>query len=77
MGHGKGEIVLMAKIKYQEAIGLVVKRGRPPAGPAPSKADLIKLYVRESRSVRDVVAALGCSNDAVHRALNEFWIEVI
>jgi hypothetical protein len=23
----------MARIKYQEAIGLEVKRGRPPAGP--------------------------------------------
>ena len=59
----------MARIKYQEAIGLEVKRGRPPAGPAPSKADLVQLYVKEDRSVRDVAAALGCSKDMVHRAL--------
>jgi cellulose biosynthesis protein BcsQ len=31
----------MVRIKYQEAIGLEVKRGRPPAGLAPSKADLV------------------------------------
>jgi len=46
----------MARIKYQEAAGLEVKRGRPPVGPAPSKADLVKLYVKESRSIRDVAA---------------------
>jgi hypothetical protein len=65
----------MARIKYQEAIGLEVKRGRPPAGPAPSKADLVRLYVKESRSVRDVAIALGCSKDAVHRALKKCGIK--
>ena len=65
----------MARIKYQEAAGLEEKRGRPPAGPAPSKADLVKLYVREGRSVRDVAAALGCSKDAVHRALAGYGIK--
>ena len=64
----------MPGIKYQEAIGLEVKRGRPPAGPAPSKADLIKLYVKEERSVRDVAAALGCSKDMVHRAMKAYGI---
>ena len=49
---GKAEIILMGRIKYQEVIGLEVKRGRPPAGPAPATADLIKLYVKESRSGR-------------------------
>jgi len=28
----KAGIILMARIKYQEAIGLEVKRGRPPVG---------------------------------------------
>lgn len=65
----------MARIKYQEAIGLEVKRGRPPAGPAPSKANLVKLYVKEERSVRDVAIALGCSKDAVHRGLRKYGIE--
>ena len=29
----KAGIILMARIKYQEAIGLEVKRGSPPVGP--------------------------------------------
>lgn len=64
----------MARIKYQEAARLEVKRGRPLAGPAPSKADLVKLYVKEGRSVRDVAAALGCSKDAVHQGLKQYGI---
>jgi len=64
----------MSRIKYQEAAGLVVKRGRPPVGPAPSKADLVKLYVKESRSIRDVAAALGCSKDIVQRSLKQYGI---
>ena len=66
---------MMPRIKYREAIGLEVKRGRPPAGPAPSKADLVKLYVKEERSVRDVAEALGCSKDMVARALKAYRIE--
>ena len=65
----------MARIKYQEAIGLEVKRGRPPLGPAPSKADLVRLYVKEGRAVRDVAAELGCSKDAVHRGLRTYGIK--
>ena len=64
----------MGRIKYQEAIGLEVKRGRAPLGPAPSKADLVQLYVKEGRSVRDVAIALGCSKDAVHRGLRKYRI---
>jgi len=66
----------MARIKYKEAAGLEVKRGRPPAGPAPEKDQLVKLYVEEDRSVRDVAAVLGCSKDAVHRALKKYGIAV-
>jgi len=64
----------MPRIKYKEAIGLEVKRGRPSAGPAPSKANLVKLYVKEERSVRDIAAALGCSKDAVHQAMKQYGI---
>jgi len=64
----------MSRIKYQEAIGLEVKRGRPAAGPAPAKDQLVKLYVREGRSVRDVAAVLGTTKDAVHRALKKYKI---
>jgi len=52
-----------------------VKRGRPPVGPPPSRADLIKIYVKESRSVRNVAAVLGCSKDLVHRAPRKYEIE--
>jgi len=65
----------MTRIKYQEAIGQKPKRGRPPLGPAPSKADLVRLYVKEGQSVRDVAAALGCSKDAVHRGLRKYGID--
>jgi transposase len=65
----------MGRIKYQEAIGQMPKRGRPPAGPAPSKADLVKLYVRDRMSVRDVAATLGCSKDAVRRGLRTYGIK--
>jgi len=65
----------MPRIKYQEVLGLEVKRGRPPVGPAPSKEDLVRLYVREGMSVRDVAAALGCSKDAVHRGLRTYRIK--
>jgi hypothetical protein len=64
----------MARIKYQEAIGMEVKPGRPPAGPAPTKYQLIELYVKQSGSVRHVAAALGCSKDMVYRALKECGI---
>ena len=62
----------MGRIKYQEAVGLEVKRGRPRIGPAPSKADLVRLYIREGRSIRDVARILGITKDAVHRALKTY-----
>ena len=65
----------MGRIKYQEAIGQKPKRGRPASGPTPSKTDLVNLYVKESRSVREVATALGCTKDAVHRALARFGIK--
>jgi len=64
----------MARIKYKEAIGLKVKRGRPAAGPSPSKAELVRLYVKEGRSLRDVAGAIACSKDAVYRALKQYGI---
>jgi biotin operon repressor len=66
----------MARIKYQEAAGLEVRRGRPPVGPAPSKEDLTRLYVKESRSVRDIAATLGCSKDMVYRRLKKYGIKI-
>jgi len=65
----------MARIKYKEVAGLAVKRGRPAIGKKPSKAELEKLYVKESRSIREVAATLGCSKDKVYRNLKEYGIK--
>jgi DNA invertase Pin-like site-specific DNA recombinase len=65
----------MARIKYKEASGLEVKKGRPPIGKKPDKSDLKKLYTKESRSIREIAEILGCSKDRVYRSLQEYGIE--
>jgi len=64
----------MARIKYQEALGLEVKRGRPAKGNKPLKKEIIKLYVKESKSIREVAKELRCTKDMVARALIEYGI---
>jgi len=64
----------MARIKYQEAAGLKVKRGRPAIGPEPTKAALARLYVRARLSLRDTARALGISKDRTLQALIEYGI---
>jgi transposase-like protein len=66
----------MARIKYKEAAGLEVKRGKPSISHKPSKAELKRLYVRESKSIREVAGILGCSKDIVYRCLKEYGIEL-
>jgi len=65
----------MARIKYKEAAGQEVKRGKPPIGKKPEKKELRKLYIKESKSIREVAVALGCSKDIVYRALKEYEID--
>jgi len=65
----------MPRIKYKEAAGLKAKRGKPAKGRKPTKASLEKLYIKESKSIREVAEALGCSKDMVYRALREYGIE--
>jgi hypothetical protein len=65
----------MPRIKYQEAIGLEVKRGRPAKGNKPSKKDLIKLYIKEHRSIREIGQELNCTKDMVARTLIDYGIE--
>jgi len=60
----------VVRIKYQEAARLEVKRGRPSTGVKPEKAELIRLYVQESRSIREIAELLGCKKDLVH-----FWLK--
>jgi excisionase family DNA binding protein len=51
------------------------RRGRPPSGKAPSKKVLLRLYVEEGKSIRDIAEALGVSKDIVCRALKAHGIE--
>ena len=65
----------MTRLKYKEATRQEVKRGKPALGEKPSKTELKKLYIKESRSVRDIAGILGCSKDMVYRALKEYGIQ--
>ena len=65
----------MARIKYKEAAGIEAKRGNPSIGKKPSKSELKKLYIKKSKSIREVAEILVCTKDMVYRALQEFGIE--
>jgi len=65
----------MSRIKYLEAAGLEVKRGRPAVGPSPSKEELIRLYLKEEKAIREVASDIGCTKDMVYRALKKYGIE--
>lgn len=66
----------MARIKYKEAVGLEAKKGKPAIGKRPEKAELKKLYVTESKSIREIAEILGCSKDMVHRSLKKYGIDI-
>lgn len=44
---------------------------RQVKGMKPSISELKKLYLKESRSIREVAKILGCSKDMVYRSLRE------
>ncbi len=69
------EILTMPRIKYKEAAGLKAKKGKPALGKRPEKAELKKLYVKESKSIREIAKILDCSKDMVYRGLKEHRIE--
>ncbi|MCW4043141.1 MAG: hypothetical protein NWE90_05400 [Candidatus Bathyarchaeota archaeon] len=64
----------MARIRYKEAVGLEVRKGKPAVGKKPNKTELRKLYIKESKSIREIADILGCSKDMVYRALKEYGI---
>ena len=66
----------MASIKYQEALGLKVKRGRPTNNPIPSKEQLNKLYKQEGLSIREIAGSLNCSKDVIHYWLKKYGIRI-
>ena len=65
----------MPRIKYKEAIGLEARRGKSAIGMRPEKAELKKLYIKESKSIREIATIIGCSKDMVYRSLQESAIE--
>jgi transposase-like protein len=65
----------MARIKYKEAAGIEVKKGKPAKGKKPNKFVLNKLYIKELKSIREIADILGCSKDMIYRALMEYGIE--
>ena len=48
---------------------------KPARGKKPGKIELRKLYIKESRSIRDIADIFGCSKDMVYRALREYEIQ--
>lgn len=64
----------MGRIKYQEAIGLEVKRGRPLKGTAPNKEELVRLYNKEGNTAEEVGQIFGCSQDTILRLLERFGV---
>ncbi len=66
----------MPRIKYKESVGLKAKKGKPAIGKRPEKVELKKLYVKESKSIREIAETLGCSKDMVYRSLGKYGLEV-
>ena len=64
----------MARIKYKEAIGEKVRKGKPSIGKRPEISELKRLYSTELKSIREIANDLGCSKDMVFRALKEYGI---
>jgi len=64
----------MGRIKYQEAAGLEVKRGRP-RGRWPKKAKLVRVYVKDGLPIREAAKKLGYTKDTIARALISYGIE--
>jgi hypothetical protein len=61
-------------IKKTEVAGASARRGRPPTLKPLAKKDLIRLYVTEAKSIREIATELGFSKDHVYRALLKFNI---
>lgn len=63
------------RIPYKKAIDQKTKLGRPSKGNKPEKKELIKLYIKEAKSIREIAEHLGCSKDMIYRSLEEYKIE--
>ena len=52
------------------------KRGKSAIGNKPNKTYLKKLYINESKSIRQIAKVMGCSKDMVYRSLHEYEIQI-
>jgi hypothetical protein len=59
---------------YQSGAGPEIRRGRPASSSKPEKAELMRLYNQESRSIRDIAEILNCRKDVVHYWLKNYGI---
>lgn len=64
----------MIRIMDKEAIDQKVMKSRPSISKKPTKTDLKRFYISESKSIREVAEILGCSKDMVYRTLKEYRI---
>ncbi len=48
---------------------------KPPIGTKSERAELRRLYIHRSMSVREIAEFLGCTKDMVFRAFKEYGIE--
>ncbi|MCK4791535.1 MAG: hypothetical protein KAV87_47830 [Desulfobacteraceae bacterium] len=53
-----------------------VGKGRPAIGRKTDKKELKRLYVKESKSIREVAEVLRCTKDMVYRSLKEYGIQL-
>lgn len=47
---------------------------RRAVGKKPGKDELIRLYEKEGRTIRDIADILGCSKDMVFRTMKEYGV---
>jgi predicted DNA-binding protein YlxM (UPF0122 family) len=64
----------MIRTLYKKAMYRKVGRGRPSKGAKPEKEEFIMLYIKESRSIREIADMLGYKKDVVHYWLKKYGI---
>lgn len=64
----------MIRITDKEAIDQKAMKSRSSISKKPTKTDLRRLYISESKSIREVAEILGCSKDMVYRTLKKYGI---
>ena len=63
------------KLELKEGTALPPQRGRPSLAIKPEREELFRLYILESRSIREIAEILGSKKDFVHYWLKKYSIE--